>query len=150
MAIVKFSPFKELSAMQDRMNRLFDESFFRYPFRPDIGLTASGWIPAVDIYETDKEIVLKVELPEMEEKDIEIKVEDDTLILQGERKLEKETREEDYHRIERAYGCFSRSFTLPHTVDREKIKAAHKNGVLRISMPKKAESKPKQIKIEAK
>ena len=104
--------------------------------------------PAVDIYETDKEIVMKAELPEMQEKDIEIKVEDNILIVSGERKMEKEVKEEHYHRIERSYGSFHRSFTLPHTVDRENIKASYKDGVLKVVLPKKEEVKPKQIKID--
>ena len=102
----------------------------------------------MDIYETDKEIVMKAELPEMQEKDIEIKVEDNILILSGERKMEREVKEENYHRIERAYGSFNRSFTLPRTVDRENIKAAYKDGVLKVLLPKKEEVKPKQIKID--
>jgi HSP20 family protein len=107
----------------------------------------SSWAPAVDIYETDKEISMKAELPGMQEKDIDIKVEDNVLSISGERRMEKEIKEENYHRIERAYGSFNRSFTLPRTVDRDAIKAAYKDGVLTVTLPKKEEVKPKQIKI---
>lgn len=147
MAVIRWTPFRELSTVQDRMNKLF-EDVMKAPYRPDEGLSASAWAPAVDIYETDKEIVLKAELPEMLEKDIDIKVEDNVLSITGERRMEKEVKEENYHRIERAYGSFNRSFTLPRTVDREGIKAAYKDGVLKVTLPKKEEVKPKQIKID--
>ena len=147
MAIVRWTPFRELSTVQDRVNKLF-EDVIRSPYRSDEGFGVSAWTPAVDIYETDKEIVLKAELPEMPEKDIEIKVEDNNLIVSGERRKEKEVKEENYHRIERSYGSFYRSFTLPHAVDRENIKASYKDGVLKVVLPKKEEAKPKQIKID--
>jgi HSP20 family protein len=110
-------------------------------------LATSSWAPAVDIYETENEVVLTAEIPGIEEKDIEIKVEDNTLTLKGERKFEKETKEENYHRIERAYGSFFRSFTLPTYVDQDKVEAEHENGVLKIRMPKRAELKPRKVKI---
>lgn len=147
MAVIRWTPFRELSTVQERMNRLF-EDVMKPPYRADEGLASSSWAPAVDIFETDKEIVLKAELPEMQEKDIEIKVEDNVLSISGERHMEKEVKEESYHRIERAYGSFNRSFTLPRTVDRDAIKAAYKDGVLKVSLPKKEEIKPKQIKID--
>jgi HSP20 family protein len=147
MAVIRWTPFRELSTFQDRMNRLFDD-VVKAPYRADEGLAAAAWAPAVDIYETDREIVLNAELPEMQEKDIDIKVEDSVLTITGERRMEKEVKEENYHRIERAYGAFNRSFTLPRTVDREGIKAAYKDGVLKVTLPKKEEVKPKQIKID--
>ena len=147
MAVIRWTPFRELTTMQERMNKLF-EDVMKAPHRSDEGLSTPNWAPAVDIYETDKEIVMKAELPEMQEKDIEIKVEDNILILSGERRMEKEVKEENYHRIERAYGSFNRSFTLPRTVDRENIKASYKDGVLKVLLPKKEEVKPKQIKID--
>jgi HSP20 family protein len=146
MAVIRWTPFRELATVQERVNKLF-EDVIRPPYRQDEGMTAA-WAPAVDIYETDKEIVLKAEIPEMQEKDVEIKVEDNVLTVSGERKMEKEVKEESYHRIERSYGTFSRSFTLPQTVDREKIAAAYKDGVLRVTLPKREETKPKQIRIE--
>jgi HSP20 family protein len=110
-------------------------------------MVASSWAPSVDIYETENELILSAEVPGIEEKDIEIKVEDSTLTIRGERKFEKETKEENYHRIERSYGSFSRSFTLPNYVDQDKIQAEHENGVLKITMPKKMELKPRTVKI---
>lgn len=147
MAVIRWTPFRELSTMQERVNRLFDDAI-RPPYRPDEGLALSAWAPAVDIFETDKEIVLKAEVPEIPEKDIQIKVEDNNLFISGERRMEKEVKEESYHRIERSYGSFQRSFTLPPTVDREGIKATCKDGVLKVVLPKKEEAKPKQIKID--
>ena len=105
------------------------------------------WIPAVDIYETENEVVVKAELPEINQKDIDIQIENNTLVLRGERKFEKDTKRENFHRIERAYGSFARSFTLPNTIDQEKIHADYKDGVLKIVMPKREEIKPKQIKV---
>lgn len=147
MALVRWAPFRELSTMQQRMNRLF-EDVMSPPYRSEEGLGVATWAPAVDIYETDREIVLKAELPEMQEKDIDIKVEDSILTVSGERRMAKEVKEENYHRIERSYGSFLRSFTLPQTVDREGIKASYKEGVLRVALPKREELKPKQIKID--
>jgi HSP20 family protein len=138
---------RELATMQERMNKLFEDTL-KPSARGEDGLSVANWAPAVDIYETDKEIVLKAELPEMQEKDISIKVEDNVLSVSGERKMEKEVKEENYHRIERSYGSFSRSFTLPQTVDRDTIKASYKDGVLKVTLPKKEEVKPKQIKID--
>ena len=146
MAIVRWEPFRDLITLQDRMNRMFDERFGRVQ-AGDINMVTGAWSPAVDIYETDHNIIVKAELPEMKEKDIDIRLENDTLTLKGERKFEKETREENYHRVERAYGAFSRSFTLPTSVDQDKISAEYKDGVLKITLPKKVETKPKQIKV---
>ena len=146
MTLTRWDPFRDLVTLQDRMNRLFDESV-RNVRTGDEALSSATWSPAVDIYETDSEVVLKAELPEVNQKDIDIQVENNTLTLRGERKLDKETKHETFHRIERAYGIFSRSFTLPSTVDQERIKADYRDGILRISLPKREESKPKQIKV---
>jgi HSP20 family protein len=146
MAIVRWEPFRDLITLQDRMNRLFDERFGRLR-AGDESMDSGAWSPAVDIYETDHDIVVKAELPEMKEKDIDIRLENNILTLKGERKFEKVTREENYHRVERAYGAFSRSFTLPTSVDQDKINAEYKDGVLKITLPKKAETKSKQIKV---
>jgi len=128
------------------MNRLFDDSM--RGMRPgEEGLASAIWSPAVDIYETENEVILKAELPEINQKDIEIQVENNTLILRGERKFEKEAKRENFHRIERAYGNFSRSFTLPNTIDQERIRADYKDGILKVMMPKREEIKPKQIKV---
>jgi len=145
MAIIRWDPFKDLLTLRERMNRLFEEAFpFRTEEREFIGST---WVPAVDIYEKDNELVLTAEVPGVKEDDIEIKIEDNTLILKGERKFERETKEENYHRIERSYGSFYRSFTLPDYVDQDKIRAEYENGVLRIVMPKREELKPRKIKV---
>jgi HSP20 family protein len=146
MAIVRWEPFRDLMSLQERMNRLFDESVGRLRGADD-SLDSGAWSPAVDIYETEHDIVLKAELPEVNQKDIDIRLENNTLTLKGERQFHKETKEENYHRVERAYGAFSRSFTLPATVDQEKIKAEYKDGILKITLPKKEESKPKQIQV---
>ena len=146
MTLTKWDPFKDLLSLQDRMNRLFDESV-RNVKPGDEALSSAIWSPAVDIYETDDEVVVKAELPEVDQKDIDIQIENNTITLRGERKFNKETKKENFHRIERAYGSFSRSFTLPGVIDQEKIRADYKDGILKISMPKREETKPKQIKV---
>jgi HSP20 family protein len=150
MAIVKWEPFRDLAGLQDRMNRLFDESFR--------GLTRGGaadedwalggtWAPAVDIYEQEGHIVLKAELPGIDPKDVDIRLENNVLTLRGERKIDNTVQRDNYHRVERAYGSFTRSFTLPSVVDQEHIKADYKDGVLQVTLPKREEAKPKQISI---
>jgi len=144
MAILKWDPFKDLQAIQDKIDRIFEESL------RGRDIVSGGWTPAVDIYETDDAIVLEAELPGMNEKDIEVKVEDNVLSIKGERKFEQERKEENYYRMERYYGTFQRSFTLPSNIDTDKIKAEYKKGILKIEMPKKEQAKPKQIKVEVK
>jgi HSP20 family protein len=139
--------FRDLATLQDRMNRLFEQTLPRIRSNQEDSLYAGNWLPAVDIYENDQEIVLKADLPDVNPKDVEVRVEDSTLFLKGERKFENEVKEENFHRIERTYGTFARSFVLPRTVAAEKIAADYKNGVLVIKMPKREESKPKQIKV---
>ena len=143
MAITKWDPFRDLTVLRDRMNRLFEDAFPTLRFE-DSELMQATWSPAVDIYETESELVLTAELPGVNEKDVEIKVEDNTLSIKGERKLEKETKEENYHRIERAYGSFFRLFTLPNYIDYENIHAEFANGLLKVHMPKKPEDKQKK------
>jgi HSP20 family protein len=145
MAIIRWDPFRDLVTIREKMNRLFEDAVTARGEEKD--MISSSWAPAIDIYETENELVLSAEVPGIDEKDIEIRIEDGTLSLRGERKFEKETRQENYHRIERAYGAFSRSFSLPAYVDQEKIQAEHADGVLKIHMPKKSESKPKTVKI---
>ncbi len=145
MAIIRWDPFRDMVSLRERMNRAFDDVFAGRG--EDKDLTPSSWAPSVDIYETENELVLTAEVPGIAEKDIEIRVEDNTLQLRGERKFEKETKEENYHRIERSYGSFYRAFTLPNSIDPESIKAEHENGVLRITMPKRQELKPRTVKI---
>ncbi len=145
MSIIRWDPFRDLLTLRDKMNRLFEETFSLRGEEKD--LISGTWTPAVDIYETENAVVLTAELPGMEEKDIQLKIEDNNLVLKGERKFEKETKEENYYRVERAYGSFYRSFTIPTAVDQEKITAEYNNGVLKVTMPKKEEIKPKEIKI---
>jgi HSP20 family protein len=147
MSVVRWYPSRDVGAFQDSVNRLFD-SFFRSQQGSENELTSSSWAPAVDIYETENEVVLKAELPEVDPKAIEIHAENNVLTVKGERNLSDEVREENYHRIERTYGSFSRSFTLPGTVDPTKINAKYKDGVLKLTIPKKEESKPRQVNIE--
>jgi HSP20 family protein len=146
MAITKWDPFKDFMVLRDRMNRLF-EDMVSSPRAEETDIMQSTWAPAVDIYETENELVLTAEVPGVEEKDVEIKIEDNTLTLKGERKFEKETKEENYHRIERAYGAFLRSFSLPNYIDQDKINAEYENGLLKVHMPKKPEVKPRKVKI---
>jgi HSP20 family protein len=148
MAIVRWEPFRDLVGLQERMNRLFDESFRginRTSGEED--WVGGSWAPAVDIYEQNGNIVLKAELPGVDPKDVDVRVENNILTLRGERKLDNEVKRENYHRVERAYGSFTRSFTLPNVVDTEKIKAEYKDGLLRMTLPKKDEARPKQISI---
>ena len=147
MSVVRWYQPREAGVFQDSVNRLFD-GFFRSPHLEENDLRATAWTPAVDIYETENEVVLKAELPEIDVKDISINAESNVLTLKGERKLSQETTEENYHRIERVYGSFSRSFTLPSTVDITNISAKYRDGILRLVLPKKEESKPRQVSIE--
>jgi HSP20 family protein len=143
--IARWDPFREFSTLQDRMNRLFRESYG--PEGRDESLTTSQFAPPVDVYEDEHNVVLKVEVPGIDEKDIDVRVENNVLTVHGERKVEKEEKEENFRRIERQYGSFTRTFTLPSTVDAERIQADYDKGILKIVLPKKAEAKPKQIKV---
>ncbi|MGA2651134.1 MAG: Hsp20/alpha crystallin family protein [Terracidiphilus sp.] len=142
MAITRWDPFREVAALQNRVNSLFREMN-----DSDSPLTTASFVPAVDIYEDTKKVVLKLEVPGIEEKDLDVRVENNTLTVKGERKFEKEEKEENFHRIERRYGSFYRAFTLPSTVDTEHIGANYSAGVLKLELNKKAEAQPKQIKI---
>ncbi|MGD0915780.1 MAG: Hsp20/alpha crystallin family protein [Thermodesulfobacteriota bacterium] len=145
MVHIKWEPFRDLMVMQDRMTRLFDETLTRI-WKEEV--PRGGWSPPVDILEIENEVVLKVDLPEMVQSEIDIKVEENTLIIQGERKFLKETPDTNYLQIERPYGTFHRHFTIPRTIDLGKIKASYKDGVLRVVLPKKEEVPPKQIAVE--
>lgn len=147
MAIVRWTdPFREFSQLQDRLNRAFSDAYGR----SDEGLLSSGsWMPPVDIYQNgDHELVLKAELPDMTREDIDVTVDNGTLTIKGEKKLSSEVKEEQFHRIERRYGTFSRSFSLPQTVDPSKVAADYKNGVLTVKLPVREEAKPRQIKVD--
>lgn len=145
MAVVRWDPFRDLSMLQDRMNRLFDDA--GRGWQHDEPSSTTTWSPAVDIFETEDEIVVKAELPGMVRQNITLHLEKNVLTLKGERRFEKETKDENYHRIERSYGGFSRAFSIPAAVDEEKIRADYKDGVLKIVLPKKEQAKPKQIRI---
>jgi HSP20 family protein len=151
MAIVRWEPFRDLVSLQERMNRLFDESYRSRggaaAGQDDEWALGGSWAPAVDIYEREGNIVLKAEIPGVDPKNVDIRVENNTLTLRGERKLDDEIKRDSYHRVERSYGAFTRSFTLPNVVDQEKIKAEYKDGVLHLTLPKREEAKPKQISI---
>ena len=148
MAITRWDPFRDLSVLQDRMNRLFDDVSGGRGWRTDEPSATTTWSPSVDIFETEGEIVVKAELPGIDRKDITLNLEKNVLTVKGERRFEKETKEENYHRIERSYGAFSRAFSLPATVDEEKIKADYRDGILKIVLPKKEQAKAKQISIQ--
>ena len=144
MTIVRWNPFNAMDVHQERMSRMF-EAFYGRP-QEDL---AGSWVPAVDIYSNGQhELVLRAELPDMKEEEIDLTLEDNTLTLRGERKLDTEVAEEQFHRIERSYGPFARTFALPPTVDAGKVSAEYKAGVLTVRLPLREEAKPKQIKVQ--
>jgi len=145
MAMIRWDPFRDLITLREKMNRLFEDTFTAHGEETDI--ITSKWTPSVDIYETEKDLVLTAELPGIDEKDVEIKIEDNTLTLSGERKFKKDTKEENYQRLECSYGSFYRAFSLPHYIDQDKITAEYENGVLNVILPKKHELKPRKVKI---
>lgn len=149
MAIVKYNPLRELRSMQDQMDRLLNLSWGGGDYSGE-DIKEGIWQPAVDIYETQDSIVIKAELPDVDQKDIDVRIEDGLLTIKGERKHESEVKKENYHRIERYFGSFQRSFKLPGTVDQEKVQASCEKGVLTVTLPKKEEIKPKQINVEVK
>ena len=146
MNIVRFDPIRDMATLQDRVNRIFADAYRR---DNDDLMTRGAWIPPVDIYETgNHELVLRAELPDVPREDIALRVENNTLTISGERKMDSEIKEQQYHRIERSYGTFSRAFTLPPTVDTSAIAAEYKNGVLTVRLPLREEAKPKQIQVQ--
>jgi HSP20 family protein len=145
MAMIKVDPLREFAVMQDRLNRLFGNVYLR---DEDTGFRGN-WVPSVDIFETDRhDLVLRAELPGMSREDIEVTVENGTVAIKGEKKFDPAVKEEHYRRIERAYGTFHRSFTLPNTVDASKVTAEYKNGILTVTLPFKEEAKPRTISVE--
>ncbi len=146
MAMTRFDPFRDLAVLQDRMNRLFNDTYGRG--REDDLMNRGTWTPAVDIYEVDGTLMLKAELPDMRREDIDVSVENNTLTIRGERTLDNDVKQGNFHRIERSYGSFVRQFSLPATVDAGKIAAEYKNGVLTLKLPVREEAKPRTINIE--
>src|SRR3981081_2853354 len=142
--ITRYDPFREFATLQDRMNRLFRDP--RGSEGQDEALTTSTFAPPVDVYEDEHNITLKIEVPGIDEKDVDVRIENNTLTVHGERKFEKEEKEENYRRVERQYGSFTRSFTLPTTVDPEQVQANYEKGILKIKLAKKAEAKQKENK----
>ena len=150
MTLVRWDPFREFAQIQGRLNRVFTDAYSRGSLTTDEGLMTTGsWVPPVDIYQNgDNELVIKAELPDMTREDIDITVDNGTLTIKGEKKLSSEVREDQFHRVERRYGTFSRSFSMPQTVDASKVTAEYKNGVLTVRLPLREEAKPRQIKVD--
>ena len=146
MNMITYDPFRELRSLQDEVNRLFSSSFDR---RGESGMMRGAWNPSVDIFENKDQIVLEAELPGMKPEDVNISVENNVLTIHGERKFEKKDENDNFHRVERSYGSFTRSFTLPPTVSSENVEATFDNGVLRLALAKREEAKPRRIEIRA-
>ena len=143
--LTRWNPLSELATLQNRLNRFVRESYS--PEGPEEDLTTTSFAPPVDIYEDEHTIAVKMEVPGIDEKDIDVSIDNNTLTVHGERKIEKEEKEENFRRVERQYGSFTRSFTLPSSVDTGQVSAHYDKGVLKINLAKKAEAKPKQIKV---
>jgi HSP20 family protein len=145
MSIVRYDPFRDLRTLQDEVNRLFSTNLSRA--FGDEGIARGAWNPSVDIYENKDQIVLEAELPGMNREDFDLTVENNVITLRGERRFEKKDDGDNYHRVERSYGSFTRSFTLPQTVSAEGAQAEYRNGVLRVTLPKREEVKARRIEI---
>jgi len=145
MAIVRYDPFRDLRTLQEEVNRLFSTNLTRA--FDDEGIGRGAWAPSVDIYENKDQIVLEAELPGMKQEDFDLTIENNVITLRGERRFEKTDDSDNYHRVERSYGSFTRSFTLPQTVSAEEAKAEYSNGVLRVTLPKREEAKSRRIEI---
>jgi HSP20 family protein len=146
MNFVRWNPFHDMTLLQHQMNRLFESSLQGWPGESD---GVSNWMPPADIYETDGDLVVMTDLPGVDPKQIEVRVENNVLTVRGERRFEQKSEKENFHRVERSYGTFARSFTLSTSVDADKIRANYKDGVLSISLPKAEQAKPKRIQIAA-
>lgn len=146
MTIVRYDPFRDLRTLQEEVNRLFSTNLTRA--FGDEGIGRGAWAPSVDIYENKDQIVLEAELPGMKQEDFDLSVENNVITLRGERKFEKTDETDNYHRVERSYGSFTRSFTLPQTVSAEGANAEYSNGVLRVTLPKREETKARRIEVK--
>lgn len=145
MSIVRYDPFRDLRSLQDEVNRLFSTNLSR-AFGEE-GIARGAWNPSVDIYENKDQIVLEAELPGMKREDFDLSIENNVITLRGERRFEKKDESDNYHRVERSYGSFARSFTLPQTVQAEQVAAEYRNGVLRVTIPKREEVKARRIEV---
>ena len=143
MVITRWDPFRELASLQNRVNSLFQD----YGRSNDELTTSGSFVPAVDVYEDAHKVVLKLEVPGVKQEDLDVQVENQTLTVRGQRTFENEEKEENFQRIERRYGSFSRSFTLPNTINTASVSANYENGILKIELAKREEAKPKQIKV---
>ena len=147
MAITRWDPYRDVLALQNRMNSIFQEFSRGNGSGENELVTAAGFVPPVDIYEDENKLVLNIEVPGMRQEDLDVRMENNTLTVKGERSLQHEEKEENFHRVERRYGSFFRAFTLPNTIDPNNIKAEYDAGVLRLELQKRPETKPKQIKV---
>ena len=147
-AITRWDPFRELDELQSRLSTLFGRAPIRKNGAKDEALAVAEWAPLVDIVEDDNEYLIKAELPEVKKDEVKVTVQDDVLTITGERQYEKEEKEKKYHRVERAYGSFARSFTLPEDADGEKVAAEFKDGVLKVHLPKSEKARPKTIEVK--
>ncbi len=145
MSIVRYDPFRDLRSLQDEVNRLFSTNLSRT--FDDEGMARGAWNPSVDIYENKDQIVLEAELPGMKREDFDLSIENNVITLRGERRFEKQDEGDNFHRVERSYGSFARSFTLPQTVQTDQVAAEYRNGVLRVTMPKREEIKARRIEV---
>ncbi|HEX6729100.1 MAG TPA: Hsp20/alpha crystallin family protein [Pyrinomonadaceae bacterium] len=148
MTIVRYDPFRDLRTLQEEVNRLFSTNLTR-AFGDDEGIGRGAWSPSVDIFENKDQIVVEAELPGMKQEDFDLSIENNVITLRGERRFEKSQETDNYHRVERSYGAFTRSFTLPQTVSGEGATAEYNNGVLRVTLPKREEAKPRRIQVTA-
>ena len=146
MGIVRYDPFRDLRTLQEEVNRLFSTNLTR-AFGDDEGIGRGAWAPSVDIYENKDQIVLEAELPGMKQEDFDLTIENNVITLRGERRFEKTDESDNYHRVERSYGAFTRSFTLPQTVSADEAHAEYSNGVLRVTLPKREETKSRRIEV---
>jgi HSP20 family protein len=148
MAIARWNPYRDMMTVRDEMNRVFNE-FFGHGGQDEGAWYAGAWSPPVDIYETDEALIMKAELPGFSKDDISIELKENTLIMRGERRRQDEVKEGNYHRMERVYGAFQRSFLLPTTVEQDKVKASYKDGILELHLPKVPAAQPKRIAVSA-
>jgi HSP20 family protein len=150
MTLTRWDPMRDMMSLQERMNKLFEDSLARSRSTEQDDFPMGSWTPPVDIYETEDKVILRADLPGVDQKDIDLRIEDNTLILRGERTFAKEEKQEDFLRIERSYGSFQRTFRLPSSVDQNRVMANHRDGVLEVVLTKREETRPRAIKVEVK